>query len=111
MNGVIPRELALLCGAGRWGLALRRLGEICFAQLGLALRLSLHNLGTAHPPSSVQRVGLQLTQQLQVLAPLLLVPWPDPSKPSAGFLASITLQRSRFNLSYRAEANALQSTA
>lgn len=50
MNGVISRESVQLCGAGRWGQMLRRLGEICFAQLGLALRLALHNLGTAHPP-------------------------------------------------------------
>lgn len=48
MNGDIPREFVQLCWAEHTGQALRRLGEICFAQLGLVLRLSLHNLGTAH---------------------------------------------------------------
>lgn len=61
-------------------------------------------------PLSVYCVGLQLTKQLQALALLLLVPGLIPVNHLLGFLVSTILQRSQFNLSYHAEAEALQTT-
>lgn len=96
MNGGIPREFVQLCRADPTGQALRRLGEICFGQLGLAFRLSLHNLETAHSLVCVL-CGASADEAIASAGSVAASAWADPCKPSAGFpcihhSAKITVQ-------------------
>ena len=84
MDGDIPGGFVQLCRAEATGQALQRLGGIRFGQLGLHHVCPYTTLDQP-TPLSVWCVGPQLTKQLQALALWLLVLWPDPYKPSAGF--------------------------